>query len=40
MGNFVRRPEVVRLILEFDAILTERGVIGSDYLWAAYRKPA
>ena len=40
MGNFVRRPEVVRLILELDAILTDRGVVESDYLWAAYRKPA
>ena len=38
MGNFVRRPEVIRLILELDAILTDRDVVGSDYLWAAYRK--
>jgi SAM-dependent methyltransferase len=40
MGNFARRPELVRLILEFDAILTDLEAIDSDYLWAAYRKPA
>lgn len=39
MGNFADRPELVRAILTFDAILTERGVVDSDYLWAAYRKP-
>ena len=39
MGNFVRRPELVRLILELDAILTDNGVVASDYLWAAYRRP-
>lgn len=39
MGNFAGRPELVRAILSFDAILTERGVVDSDYLWAAYRKP-
>nr|MDQ3725902.1 hypothetical protein [Actinomycetota bacterium] len=37
MGNFARRPELVRLILEFDAILTDLGTVESDYLWAAYR---
>jgi SAM-dependent methyltransferase len=40
MGNFVRRPELVELILELDAILTDRGVVESDYLWGAYRRPA
>ncbi len=39
MGNFARRPELVRLILEFDAILTDLGAVESDYLWAAYRRP-
>ena len=39
MGNFARRPELVRLVLEFDAILTDLGAVESDYLWAAYRKP-
>ncbi len=40
MGNFSGHPELVRSILEFDAILTDRGVVASDYLWAAYRRPA
>lgn len=40
MGNFARWPELVRLVLEFDAILTDLEVVDSDYLWAAYRKPA
>lgn len=39
MGNFARRPDLVRLILEFDAILTDLEAVSSDYLWAAYRKP-
>jgi SAM-dependent methyltransferase len=39
MGNFARRPELVRLVLELDAILTDLGAVESDYLWAAYRKP-
>ncbi|HKO37302.1 MAG TPA: hypothetical protein VJU14_02930 [Solirubrobacterales bacterium] len=29
-----------RLVLEFDAILTDLGAVESDYLWAAYRRPA
>jgi SAM-dependent methyltransferase len=40
MGNFARRPELVRLVLEFDAILTDLGAVDPDYLWAAYRRPA
>jgi SAM-dependent methyltransferase len=39
MGNFLRRPELVRLLLEFDAILTDSEAIDSDYLWAVYRRP-
>lgn len=38
MGNFVRRPELVEMLLEFDAILTDCEVVESDYLWAAYRR--
>jgi hypothetical protein len=37
MGNFQGRDEVVRLILEFEAILMEEGVLEADYLWAVYR---
>lgn len=39
MGNFARRPELVRLVLEFDAILTDLGAVESDYLWSVYGKP-
>lgn len=38
MGNFGDRPEVVRLVMELDAILTDTGVVESDYLWAVYRR--
>ena len=37
MGNFAQHPDLVELIMELDAILTEQGVIGSDYLWGVYR---
>lgn len=39
MGNFEEAPEAVRLIMEIDAILTEYGVLESDYAWAVYRAP-
>lgn len=37
MGNFADRPEIVGLVMELDAILTDTGVVESDYLWAVYR---
>ncbi|MEZ5120446.1 MAG: hypothetical protein R2736_02520 [Solirubrobacterales bacterium] len=37
-GQLRRRPEVVRLVMELDAILTDTGVVESDYLWAVYRR--
>jgi SAM-dependent methyltransferase len=37
MGNFADAPELVRLIMAFDEILTEHGVIDSDYVWGVYR---
>ena len=37
MGNFQDREDIVRLILAFEAILMDAGVIGSDYLWAVYQ---
>jgi SAM-dependent methyltransferase len=39
MGNFARRPDLVGLVMELDAILTDFGVLDSDYLWAVYRRP-
>jgi SAM-dependent methyltransferase len=38
MGNFASRGDVVRLVMEFDGILTDYGVLDSDYLWAVYRR--
>jgi SAM-dependent methyltransferase len=38
MGNFAGEDPNVRLIMEFDAILTEEGVFDSDYVWAVYRR--
>jgi SAM-dependent methyltransferase len=40
MGNFVIRDDLVRLVMELDAILTENGVLGTDYLWGVYRPKA
>jgi len=40
MGNFAARPELVRVLMEFDALLTDRGVLSSDYVWGVWRRPA
>jgi SAM-dependent methyltransferase len=37
MGNFIDQDDLVRVIMELDAILTEEGVVASDYLWGVYR---
>jgi SAM-dependent methyltransferase len=37
MDNFVDHDDLVRVIMELDAILTEEGVVASDYLWGVYR---
>jgi SAM-dependent methyltransferase len=39
MGNFEGHDDLVRVLMELDAILTDEGVIGSDYLWGVYRLP-
>ena len=36
MGNFAGNDDLVRLVMEFDGILTTEGVVGSDYLWGVY----
>jgi SAM-dependent methyltransferase len=38
MGNFAGRPELVGLLMEVDAMLTDHGVLGSDYVWGVWRK--
>jgi SAM-dependent methyltransferase len=38
MGNFAARPELIGLIMEIDALLTDAGVLGSDYVWGVWRR--
>ena len=38
MGNFAGQDDLVRVIMELDAILTEERVVGNDYLWGIYRR--
>jgi SAM-dependent methyltransferase len=39
MGNFTSRPELVRVLMEFDALLTDAGFVASDYVWGVWRRP-
>lgn len=39
MGNFGEDEAVVRVLMALDEILTDEGVLESDYLWAVYRGP-
>jgi SAM-dependent methyltransferase len=39
MGNFAPHPELVRVIMEVDALLTDTGVLASDYVWGVWRRP-
>jgi SAM-dependent methyltransferase len=38
MGNFTAQPELVRVLMEFDALLTDTGVLSSDYVWGVWRR--
>jgi SAM-dependent methyltransferase len=38
MGNFASRPELVNLVFEMDAMLTDTGVLSSDYVWGVWRR--
>jgi SAM-dependent methyltransferase len=38
MGNFAGHPELVLVLLELDAVLTDVGVLPSDYVWGVWRK--
>jgi SAM-dependent methyltransferase len=38
MGNFAAQPDLVRVLVEFDAILTDIGVLSSDYVWGVWRR--
>jgi SAM-dependent methyltransferase len=39
MGNFAGRPELVGLLMEVDALMTDHGMLGSDYVWGVWRRP-
>jgi len=38
MGNFASRPELVEVLMELDALLTDEGVVPSDYVWGVWRR--
>lgn len=38
MGNFAGRPDLVGVIMEIDALLTDSGMLGSDYVWGVWRR--
>jgi SAM-dependent methyltransferase len=37
MGNFAVRPELVEVLMEVDGLLTDTGVLSSDYVWGVWR---
>jgi SAM-dependent methyltransferase len=39
MGNFAGRPDLIGVLMEVDALLTDTGVLDSDYVWGVWRKP-
>ena len=38
MGNFSERPDLVTVLMELDAIMTDAGVVDSDYVWGVWRR--
>jgi hypothetical protein len=38
MGNFASRPELVEVLMELDALLTDGRVVASDYVWGVWRR--
>jgi len=38
MGNFANRPDLVTVLMETDALLTDLGIVESDYLWGVWRR--
>jgi SAM-dependent methyltransferase len=39
MGNFAGRPDLVGVLMEVDALLTDAGVLSADYAWGVWRRP-
>ena len=38
MGNFAARPELVGILMEIDALLTDTGALNADYVWGVWRR--
>ncbi len=38
MGNFAGRPDLVGVLMEVDALLTDTGALPSDYVWGVWRR--
>jgi hypothetical protein len=38
MGNFNDRPDLVGVLMEVDALLTDAGAVTSDYMWGVWRR--
>jgi SAM-dependent methyltransferase len=38
MGNFDDRPDLVGVLMEVDALLTDAGAVASDYMWGVWRR--
>ncbi len=38
MGNFADRPDLVGVLMEVDALLTDSGALPSDYVWGVWRR--
>jgi SAM-dependent methyltransferase len=38
MGNFASRPELVGVLMEVDALLTDAGALNADYVWGVWRR--
>jgi SAM-dependent methyltransferase len=39
MGNFAGRPDLVAVLMEADALLTDSGALPSDYVWGVWCRP-
>jgi SAM-dependent methyltransferase len=39
MGNFAGRPDLVGVLMEVDALLTDCGALSADYAWGVWRRP-
>jgi hypothetical protein len=38
MGNFNDRTDLVGVLMEVDALLTDAGAVASDYMWGVWRR--